>query len=200
MGPERRAIISSLKFFNRYAVSGKRSFPMPVAAANDAVTHDAIDEPAFEGRVAPPIRLADWIEVEIDEHAAAEADLPLEVLEAPVAEVPVDEIEAPAFEATVFETPVFDAPVEAVANDVEPMPIEAEPVVEDPVVELPPEDTVAVPPQPAPAIVALPLVLTMPTGNVSVNAAPLIALALPPGLVNTMVMTTALPADTALLA
>ena len=88
--------------------------PAPVAA-NDAVTHDAIDEPALEESVAPPIRLADWIEVEIDENAAAEADLPLEV----------------------FEAPVFDAPVEAVANDVELLPIETEPVIEEPAVEKP---------------------------------------------------------------
>jgi hypothetical protein len=114
--------------------------PMPVAAANDAVTHDAIDEPAFEGNVAPPIRLADWIEVEIDENAVAEADLPLEMLEAPLAEAPFDEVETP-----VFETPVFDAPVEAVANDVELLPIETEPVIEEPAaVELPPEVTVEV--------------------------------------------------------
>lgn len=120
--------------------------PMPVAAANDAVTHDAIDEPAFEGNVAPPIRLADWIEVEIDENAVAEAELPLEMLEAPVAEAPVDEVEAP-----VFEAPVFDAPVEAVADDVELLPIETEPVVEVPAVEMSSEDTVEVAAEAAPS-------------------------------------------------
>jgi hypothetical protein len=125
--------------------------PMPAAAANDAVTHDAIDEPAFEGSVAPPIRLADWIEVEIDENAAAEADLPLEMLEAPVAEGSFEEVETPVLEAPAFETPVFDAPVEAVADDVELMPIETEPVVEEPAVELSSEDTVEVAAEAAPS-------------------------------------------------
>lgn len=117
--------------------------PTCVAAANDAVTHDAVDEPAFERSVAP-IRLADWVEVEIDENAAADADLPIEMLEAPVAEGSVTEVEAPILEAPAFETPAPDAPVEVAAADAVPLPIEAEPVIEEPADELSPEDPVAV--------------------------------------------------------
>ncbi len=41
--------------------------PMPAAPANDAVTHDAVEEPAFDAIGATPIEFADWVEVEIDE-------------------------------------------------------------------------------------------------------------------------------------
>jgi hypothetical protein len=103
--------------------------PMPATPANDAVTHDAVEEPAFEATGAAPIEFADWVEVEIDEHAAAEADLALEVLVAPVAGGAADAIEAPA--------------VEVVANDIEALPLEAEPV-EEPAVALPSEESAKV--------------------------------------------------------
>ncbi|MDZ4865876.1 MAG: hypothetical protein SGI91_01015 [Alphaproteobacteria bacterium] len=107
--------------------------PMTAAPANDAVTHDAVEEPAFEATGQAPIEFADWVEVEIDEHAAAEADLALEVLVAPVAGGAADAIEALAFEV----------PVEVVANDIETLPLEAEPV-EEPAVELPSEESAKV--------------------------------------------------------
>ncbi len=123
--------------------------PARSTPANDAVTHDAVEERAFEGEGSAPIEFADWVEVEIDEHAAADADLALEVLVAPVAETPV-------FEPLAFEAPAADAPVEPVANDVEATPAEAA-LVEAPAVELPAEESVEVLTEEAERAEALPV-------------------------------------------
>jgi len=114
------------------------SRPMPAEPANDAVTHDAVEEPAFETTGATPIEFADWVEVEIDEHAAGDADLAVEVLVAPVVE---DAVETPVFEPLTFEAPVVvDVAVECVANDIAALPVEAE----EPAVELAREESVDV--------------------------------------------------------
>lgn len=95
--------------------------PVAIApAANDAATHDTVEEPAFETAASQPIALADWVEVEIDEHAAAEADLALEALEA-CAHVVSEEV----IETAPFEDPVLDVPVEE-----ERLGLEAEPMLE----------------------------------------------------------------------
>jgi len=123
--------------------------PVSIApAANDAATHDTVEEPAFETASSQPIALADWVEVEIDEHAAAEADLALEALEASAHVASEDVVETASFDEPVLEAglgldaePMLEAEaaVEAAAIvevEVEPvveMPVEAEPVIEMPV-------------------------------------------------------------------
>jgi len=96
-----------------------------IAPANDAVTHDAVEQPAFEAAAVAPIELAEWVEVEIDEHAAAEAAFVLNAFEASLADI--GELVREETNAAVF-----DEAVTAAVNDVlddEPLIIEAEPVV-----------------------------------------------------------------------
>lgn len=96
--------------------------PMPAAPANDAQTHDAVEEPPF-AQAAAPIEMADWVVVEIDELSAAEAET--------LALSPV-EISA--------EAPVLDAPVEALANDVEGLPAVDEQAVDELIADEPVAD------------------------------------------------------------
>jgi hypothetical protein len=102
--------------------------PAPVAAANDAVTHDAVEQPAFEAVVAAPIEFADWVEVEIDEHAAAaaEAEFVLHAFEASLADI--GELVREESGAAVLDEAVLEGGGD-VAVDEEPVTIEAEPVV-----------------------------------------------------------------------
>jgi hypothetical protein len=100
--------------------------PASVAAANDAVTHDAVEQPAFEV-FAAPIELADWVEVEIDEHAAAQAEFVLHAFEASLADI--GELVREESEGSVFDEPVLEVAAAVVAD--EPVTIAAEPVVNE---------------------------------------------------------------------
>jgi len=96
-----------------------------IAPANDAVTHDAVEQPAFEAAAVAPIELAEWVEVEIDEHAAAEAAFVLNAFEASLADI--GELVREETDAAAFDE-VAVAAVNDVLDD-EPLTIEAEPVV-----------------------------------------------------------------------
>jgi hypothetical protein len=100
--------------------------PASVAAANDAVTHDAVEQPAFEAVVTAPIELADWVEVEIDEHAAAEAAFVLHAFEASLADI--GDLVREESGAAVLDEAVLEGGGDAAVDD-EPVTIEAEPVV-----------------------------------------------------------------------